>query len=303
MLSSSVLPVDAIALRYLVEVVDAGSFAKAAARLTLNPSTLIRRVAKVEDRLGLTLLERTRVGVRVTPCGRPVVEQMRHALSELAAVEATARSTGTGSRGEIRLGMRLPLVGEPLGRLLVDWRRRFPDVQLKIFEMSSLRAATALGQRHLDAALLTTFTSWPGTVTIPLYQEALSAALPACHPLAAKEALQWADLRGQTILLQEWDESQTTREHYASLIGSCALFREHKASKQTILSLVAAQFGITLVTASQAETATPGVIYRRIAEENAQVQVELVWHPELEDAVVGSFIAYLRDEARSWLAF
>jgi DNA-binding transcriptional LysR family regulator len=56
--------IDIVALRYLVEVVEAGSFTKAVLQLGLNPSTLSRRVTEVEDRLGLTLLERTRSGVR-----------------------------------------------------------------------------------------------------------------------------------------------------------------------------------------------------------------------------------------------
>ena len=62
---------------------------------------------------------------------------------------------------------------------------------------------------------------------------------------------------------------------------------------------VAAGFGVTLATASQAEVTVPGVVFRPIAETNASVQIDLVWRPELEDAAVGRFVAYMRDETRS----
>jgi DNA-binding transcriptional LysR family regulator len=76
-------------------------------------------------------------------------------------------------------------------------------------------------------------------------------------------------------------------------------YSAHAASKLSVLSLVAAGAGITLVTQSQAEVQVPGVVAKPIAEENAWVEVELVWVPENEEAVVGRFVAFMRDEARS----
>ena len=91
------------ALRYLVEVTEARSFAEAARRLGINPTTLSRNISTIEDQLGLTLFERSRSGVRLTTAGRPVVKQIRRVLSELAAVLDAARANGTGIDGEVRL--------------------------------------------------------------------------------------------------------------------------------------------------------------------------------------------------------
>ena len=73
----------------------------------------------------------------------------------------------------------------------------------------------------------------------------------------------------------------------------------HAASKQSVLALVAAGFGVTLVTKSQSEAAFPGVVYRPICEDNAWVAVDLLWFPGAEDPAVGRFVAFMRDEARS----
>jgi DNA-binding transcriptional LysR family regulator len=119
------------------------------------------------------------------------------------------------------------------------------------------------------------------------------------HPLLDREVLDWECLRNEVLLVQGWDNSQLAREFYASLIGRSARFQTHAVSKQCIFALVAAGFGITLATRSQSEVSFPGVTYRPIQEESAWIQVELVWNPEAEDPVVGRFVAFMRDEARS----
>ena len=193
----------------------------------------------------------------------------------------------------------MPPVGEPLGSLLAGWRVRHPNVVLTIVEMSEPSMAMALEHRRLDVGIVTSFTPCANSEALPLYRERLTAALPVDHALAERDAVEWDDLRDETILIQEWDDSQATRELYASLLGQSARFHPHPASKQSVFALVAAGFGVTLATASQAEVTVPGVVFRPIAETNASVQIDLVWRPELEDAAVGRFVAYLRDETRS----
>ena len=70
-------------------------------------------------------------------------------------------------------------------------------------------------------------------------------------------------------------------------MGCGVKFQCHAASKQSVFALIAAGFGVTLATASQAEVVLPGVVYRPIREDNAWVQVELVWCPEAEDPAIG----------------
>jgi DNA-binding transcriptional LysR family regulator len=109
----------------------------------------------------------------------------------------------------------------------------------------------------------------------------------------------WDLLRKQTLLIQGWDDSHSTRAFYASLLGDGVKFSSHPASKQSVMALVGAGIGITLAAQSQAEVVFPGVVYKPILEEDAWVQVELAWRPTTEDAAVGRFVAFMRDEARS----
>jgi DNA-binding transcriptional LysR family regulator len=286
-------------LKYLAAAASTNNFGRAAKSLGVETSTISRHIARLEDELGLALFERANNGVHLTPGGKAVMVHVNRTLAEFDAVGRSARQNGTGDAGEIRLGVRMPPVGEPLGSLLAGWRVRHPNVVLTIVEMNEPSMAMALEHRRLDVGIVTSFTPCANSEALPLYRERLTAALPVDHALAQRDAVEWDDFRDETILIQEWDDSQVTRELYSFLLGQSVRFSAHPASKQSVFALVAAGFGVTLATTSQAEVTVPGVIFRPIAEANACLQIELVWRPELEDAAVGRFVAYLRDETRS----
>jgi DNA-binding transcriptional LysR family regulator len=286
-------------LTYLVASATAGNFTRAAKSLGLNTSTVSRRIGELEDELGLALFERGRAGVRLTAGGAAVVLHGRRAIAEIDAIRCAGSRNGSGGAGEVRLGVRMPPIGEPLRSLLTEWREKHPGVVLTISEMNERDIAVALEEHRLDVALMPKHTLWPRAVTAPIYREHILVALPHGHRLATHESLDWSSLLDETFLVQGWDESQSAREFYASFVGSGAKFQAHAASKQSVFALVAAGFGVTLATKSQAEAVFPGVVFRTIGEPDAWVQVELAWLPDTEDAAVGRFVAFMRDEAQS----
>jgi len=224
---------------------------------------------------------------------------VRRTLNDLDTVLQVGKSSGAGMTGHVRLGVRMPPVGEPLRTLLAAWRNQHPDVVLTLHELNDHQMAAALVERTFDAALMMTHTLRRGANSIPIYREPLVVALPHEHILASYESLTWTLLGGETLLTQGWDDSHSAREFYSSFLGDGVTFSSHPASKQSVMALVGAGFGITLAAQSQAEVVFPGVVYKPILEEDAWVQVELTWRPTTEDATVGRFVAFMRDEARS----
>jgi DNA-binding transcriptional LysR family regulator len=172
-------------------------------------------------------------------------------------------------------------------------------VAVTVHEMPDHDLYAALTSRRLDVALLAGYGYCPNVATEPLFRERLFAALPEGHVLSAQADIRWADLRNETILVQEWEGSHATREFYASLVGIGIPFRSHPASEQSVFALIAAGFGVSLATESHAQVNVPGMVYRRIAEDNAFVEVRLAWMPSSEDAVVGRFISFMRDQSRT----
>lgn len=220
-------------------------------------------------------------------------------LADFDALLVMGRRVGLGNIGKVRLGVRLPLVGEPIKTLLTAWRTQNPDVDLTVFEMNEREIFAAIEERRLDVAFMAKHTLRPRAVAMPIYRERLLVALPKGHELASRKALAWKMMREHTFLVQGWEESQTAREYYASLMGSGVRFAAHAASKQSVLGLVAAGFGITLVTQSQAHVRIPGVVFRHILEDNAEMEVHLAWVPENKEVTVGRFVSFMREISTS----
>ena len=169
-----------------------------------------------------------------------------------------------------------------------------PVVRLVIHELSDHDIFAELTARRIDAAIVPSFVPWPRIVLEPLYREPMVAAVPDDHPLAQRESLKWPDLHTETIFVQDWPHSHAMREYYASMIGIGVRLHAQPASKQSVFSLVAAGFGVTLAMQSQAQIRFPGVTYRRVDETNAEVKMCLAWSPQSECAVIGRFLSSMR---------
>ncbi|MEJ1967028.1 MAG: LysR family substrate-binding domain-containing protein [Rhizomicrobium sp.] len=211
----------------------------------------------------------------------------------------TSRKHAGGAEGQIILGVRVPPIGGAAQALLSSWRSAFPDVSLKIMDGNERDIALGLAERRLDVALVGGHTIWPHVAACPLFREKLIVVIPGQHRLVGQVSVSWEDVSRETILVQGWPENQTQREYYATLVSNAAHFEVHQASKQTILALVRAGFGVTLATESQVEGQAPGIEFRPVEEPNAWLEFDLVWLPESENPVAGRFVAFMRDESRA----
>ena len=180
---------DLMDLRYLSIAVETGSISGAAQSLGVNASTVSRRIVRLEDELGVTVLERGAFGIRLTAAGRQVMVRVRRTLDDLDSVRQVGKSSGAGMTGHVRLGVRMPPVGDPLQSLLAAWRNQHPDVVLTLHELNDHQISAALAERSLDIALVTTHALRRGANSIPVYREPLVAALPHGHILTSYKSL------------------------------------------------------------------------------------------------------------------
>jgi DNA-binding transcriptional LysR family regulator len=285
-------------LKYLLVVAEAGSLSAAARNLSVHVSTLSRCIWDIESELGVTLFEREHSGVRLTSTGQTVLVYVRQALADIEAITKVGRNGGVGRSGAVHLGVQTPVTHEAVRGLLTRWHHFYPDVLLILHELSEHEICAALEDRRLDAAILADFAVSQNLACEPLYQERLFAALPAFHPHAKADSVSWSALRKEVVLVQDWPQSHVARSFYGSLLGHSTQFISHPAGKHAILPLVASGFGITLVTESLAKNGYPGATFRPVAEDSAVVQFVIAWSPQSEDAAVGRFIAFIRDEAK-----
>jgi DNA-binding transcriptional LysR family regulator len=180
-------------------------------------------------------------------------------LADLEMLVDTARANGAGQSGEFRLGLGMSPVGDPLRRLLSLWRLNHPMVAVTVHEMPDHDLYAALTSRRLGVALLAGYVYCPNVVTEPLFRERLFAALPEGHILSGRPT------SGGPIsaMRPSWSRSgkaamrrgNSTRRS----LGSIPL-PSHSASEQSVFALIAAGFGVTLATESQAQVNVPGMV-------------------------------------------
>lgn len=290
---------DLLDIRCISTAAETGNLSQAAKLLGLDIATVSRRISRSEDAIGVTLFERSRNGVLLTTAGKAVLVHAKRALAEVSAMAVVARERASGSIGELRLGVSMPPIGGRARDLLHAWRSTGPELALTVMQGNRRELAMALNERRIDVILFGSPTAWPHVTALPLFRERLVAALPADHHLAGRTPLNWEALASEIVLVQGWEDAHTLREFYATLLGNGTKFQTHPADKQTIFALIAAGAGVTLATEGQAEVSFPGVLFRPIDEDNAWLNFGLVWLAETKDPVVGRFVAFMRDQARS----
>ncbi|MGY3387503.1 DNA-binding transcriptional LysR family regulator [Bradyrhizobium sp. USDA 3311] len=136
-------------------------------------------------------------GVRPTQAGRSVLRLARTILEEFDALIATARAVRNGEAGRLSVGFCTSLSVGNLQTSLLDFRRRFPLIELATIERSRTRLATALRNGVLDVLIVTGNLPLLDSKSMSLWSERVIVALPHDHPLAARDIVYWTDLRAR----------------------------------------------------------------------------------------------------------
>ncbi|MBB4286605.1 hydrogen peroxide-inducible genes activator [Roseospira goensis] len=271
-------------LRYLVTVAETLHFGQAADRCNVTQSTLSAGIRELETLLGVTLIERqTRRRVVVTPVGQEIVARAARLLADTEALLDVAAAQSRPLSGLLRLGV-IPTIGPYLlPGVLPVLRRRYPALRLYLREDLTDGLLESLAAGRLDAALLATPFDLRGMVSETLGEEEVVVALPADHPLAAREAVREGDLTDETLLMLE--DGHCLRDH---ALAACHLSRgrgneRFQATSLTMLTqMVAAGLGLTLLPRmAVAREVLPGggVVVRDLADSRPARTLVLVWRP------------------------
>lgn len=238
-------------LSYVVAVADLGHFGRAAEQCHVSQPALSGQIRKLEDHLGISLFERTKRRVSLTPAGEDVVEKARQVLQLVGQIEDGAKSQSDPLSGELRLGL-IPTIAPYLTpSLLPALHHHLPNVELTLREDMTYVLEEALLDGKIDAAILATDVSHPRLDQIRLYDEPFWIALPNKHPLTKQDEIDLSDLKNEDLLLLE--DGHCLRDQVLSFCrpgrARASNICTQQTSLNTILALVGAETGVTLVPA------------------------------------------------------
>lgn len=271
-------------LKYLVAVADTHHFGHAAVRCFVSQPTLSGQIKKLEEELGVTLFERTKRSVETTPLGEAIVARAKRVLEQADALRQLAQSHQDPLVGLLRMGAIPTLSPYLMPLILKPLKKQYPQIKLVLSEELTDTLLTRLGKHEIDAVLLATPVDDPNLESMPLFDEPFWFVHPRNHPLSKKKKIVQADLDGADLLLLTEGHCLTEQA-----MEVCHLRERHvqsdmadlrAASLETLLQLVAAGYGSTLLPALALKTASArdrGLIARPLQLPDTYRRVSLVY--------------------------
>ena len=235
-------------LRYLVAVADARHFGRAAQRFFVSQPTLSAQLKKLEQYLGVQLIERQPGHVSLTDAGEQIVARARRILEASDEVVTLARSHSDPLGGTLRIAL-LPTIGPYLlPRVSQPIRKALPRLELRLYEYQTAPMLEKLQLGEIDVGILALPVDTEGLDSRQLFAEPFTVAVPDHHRLAKRDTIRVDDLRGETLLLLE--DGHCLRDQaleVCSRIGPNEKQDFRATSLETLRQMVATGAGITLL--------------------------------------------------------
>ncbi|MGO9995192.1 MAG: LysR substrate-binding domain-containing protein [Steroidobacteraceae bacterium] len=268
-------------LKYLVALADTGHFGKAAERTFVSQPTLSAQLKKLEQYLGVKLVERQPKNVQLTEVGKQIVVRARRMLDESDEIIALARNNADPFAGKLKVGL-IPTIGPYLlPRVMQKLRKALPHLGLMLYEHQTEALLKRLRDGEIDLGIMALPIAQDGLESRQLYEEAFTVALPNNHPLTAKSAIKVQDLKGQTLLLLE--DGHCLRDQALEVCSRIEI-REAEdfraTSLETLRQMVVAGLGITLLPETAVEPpfgSQRGLTIRQFAKPTPTRTVGAVW--------------------------
>lgn len=290
-------------IRYFLAIASEGSFTRAAEHLGIAQPPLSQQIKVLEEEMGTRLFRRLAHGVELTPAGTAFRTAIANVPDQVRNGVRLARRAAAGETGVMRIGVTGTAALNPLVPACIRaYKNKYPDVELQVMEANALVLTPALLEDRLDVALLRPSQSEPDTLNEEvLTDEPLLIALPASHILARRgTAIDLLELRDDPFILTP--RSIGTSLHDASLkacedagfaprLGPAA---PHIAS---ILTLVAAELGVSLVPESVAQVKMQNIVLLPASGPPPRLSISLAYRRGTTSPVVKNFILAARSAA------
>lgn len=270
-------------------VAEALSFRRAAERLHMAQPPLSVAIRKLEEELGASLFERRGRSIALTDAGADALQRARRVLAEAEEMRYAARRAAAGESGRVRMGFVGSATYSLLPRLLPQFRRRHPGIELELHESTNEELLAQLEAAQLDLALVRFPTSSSvGVLKMEMIErDAFQAVLPKGHPLAAGHSVTLKALADYPLI--DYSSSGVAGLHAMVMLafqqaGLVPQVAQEATQVQTVISLVESGLGVALVPSVAARLASRQVVFRPIRglPSGLAIGLALAWSPQTE---------------------
>jgi len=290
-------------LTYFIAVAEELHFGRAAQRLHISQPPLSQQIRRLEEEIGVRLLNRTKRRVEITPAGEAFLAEARQII---AAAEEAVRRAVRADKGEIG-SLAVGFIGSAnysvLPPVIREFRRRFPDVEISLTEMNTSNQIEALRAGRIQAGFLRPppGIEAAGLATAPVFREPLVVAMSQNHPLQGELTLPLRLLAKESFIMIPRRRGPGYFDYLIALCqqeGFSPYIVLEASQFHTIIGLVAAELGIAVVPASMQRSRFAGVVFRTVAG-GAETVLHMVWMNNSNSPVLDNFLTVAREVAGS----
>lgn len=264
-------------LRYFIAVAEELSFSRAAKRLHISQPPLSTQIKAMEDELGTLLLARTRRKVELTQAGQLLLDHARRAVGELDLASETVRRAARGEAGVVRVGFTgsVPML-DMFAELFRSFRSSYPRVKIELRHMSTAKQLRAIADAELDVAIMRPPLDFRPAADLQVHvvwRDRLMVFLLLDHPLAGVQGqLKMADLAEQEFVGMA-DSGCGVGDQAAMLCrraGFAPRVVQEAHELRTVLSLVAAGLGISILPSCYQDAGVANVVAKPLDTPDAE---------------------------------
>lgn len=286
-------------LRYLVALAEERHFTHAAEREHIAQPALSQQIKRLEDELGLALVDRTTRRVTITDAGAMLVGRARRILAEVSAAQAEVQALKGLESGHVMVGTMHTMGPVDVSLALAIFHQRHPAVELTVREESSQELAEMLRDDELDLAFLsvTEQVESHGLALQELVSEELVAVLPTDHALAGRRRLRMRELEGEEFI--SFREGARLRELLVAAGqrgGFVPRIKLESNESERIRRLVARGMGVAILPRSDAVGPGAEVAVVDVTEPSLTREITLAWRQDRSHPpAVAEFLSLARE--------
>ncbi|MDY7530477.1 LysR substrate-binding domain-containing protein [Pseudomonas sp. Bout1] len=290
-------------LRYFIAVAEELHFGRAAQVLGISQPPLSQQIQALEQEIGARLFERTNRRVELSEAGRLFLQEARLVLAQVDKAADVARRAQLGELGELKIGFTSSApFNSSIPQAIFAFRQAFPAVHLNLQEMSSTQVAESLVDESIQVGLMRPLPLSDSLSVVELMREPLVAVLNADHPLVegSERGLHLAQLAEEPFVFFPRTYGSGL---YAQLLnlardaGFSPHFAQEAGEAMTIIGLVAAGLGVSVLPASYQRIRIDGVVYRTLLDQEAVTAVWLVQRKGQQTPMAKAFVELLTRKA------
>lgn len=244
---------------------------------------LSRQIQMLEDALNVQLLLRTSRSVQLTPAGRAFLSDAKRILALAENAASAAQRVSKGEAGLIKLGFTAASSYSFLPRLLAYTRSELRDVEVELSEMVTIQQMEALREGRLDLGLVRPPVDEPGLCTARVASERLLLAVPRSHPFARGAPRSLKDLAGEPFITFSPVQGRYFYELIAGMLSRSSIsvrYVQHVSQVHSILALVSAGIGISIVPETAGKLHFEGAELRELLDPPTFAELHLAWNTE-----------------------